>query len=594
MTSVLYNTSDRLLFFKSGMWILDYLYGYIFKTHRIDIVEFTSLPCKAGVQMLWHNPKGFQVRSGEYVKIKLPWLSEGDNEWHAFSLYMHEATEQGLQSVLKMKAERRNSGQACIGDATHGGLEVDSNKTALILIDIQNELVSPGGKLHDSVKSELYRTDMVKKTVMLADVARCTGAHIFHVPRILSETDSNHRNKNLGVLKDFQDNNLFMENTWNAEIIDEHKPLDSDIVMKGKNGLDSFSGSNLHALMQKKGVETVIIGGLLTNCGVESTMRTAYEKGYNVITLTDGTACNSKQQHLAATEGTFKMFSTPMSCEQAARVLRGKLPATAVSMCPAPMMSLKDFTALVLTRENNVSNPLEPALIMEEARKDMHSQYETTQVFIAPAGDWTKRVAHELINKNPRRSCWVRGPYTSPYSIASNFNHMVLVASGIGITPALGVMGQYSGSSRSKFLVWSTRCPYMLKFFAPLLKDAHVAAVFYTGKDYVFTGEELIALRLHGNIYIEQRRPRSITAVIESLIVTYENQANNFMQYKHQQHNSEHLSRDVSQITIDNMDEESLQAWCVLYCGGSQIIKETLRTYTKEKGVTFDCEVSDW
>ena len=89
MTSVLYNTSDRLLFFKSGMWILDYLYGYIFKTHRIDIVEFTSLPCKAGVQMLWHNPKGFQVRSGEYVKIKLPWLSEGDNEWHAFSLYMH-------------------------------------------------------------------------------------------------------------------------------------------------------------------------------------------------------------------------------------------------------------------------------------------------------------------------------------------------------------------------------------------------------------------------------------------------------------------------------------------------------------------------
>ena len=39
--------------------------------------------------MLWHNPKGFRVKSGEYVKIKLPWLSEGGDEWHAFSIYMN-------------------------------------------------------------------------------------------------------------------------------------------------------------------------------------------------------------------------------------------------------------------------------------------------------------------------------------------------------------------------------------------------------------------------------------------------------------------------------------------------------------------------
>lgn len=472
-------------------------------------------------------------------------------------------------------------------------------KTALILIEIQNEFASHGGKLYDGVKTELNRTGMVKKTMMLAEVARSAGAHVFHVPLIIDEKGSDHPNKNLGVLKDCQDKNLFIRNTWNAEIINDHKPRGSDIVVEGKNGLDSFSGSNLQELLQDKGIETVIIGGLLTNCSVESTVRTAYEKGYNVIAITDGTACNSKHQHLAATEGTFKMFGTPMTCQQAAMVLLGKLSAsrndffmpTALSIYSEPTMSLEEFAVLVLTRNNKDDNASEPILIMDEARIDMHSQYKTTQVFIAPVGDWTKRVTQEITDKSQLRSCWVRGPYTSPYSIASSFNHVVLVASGIGITPALGVMGQYSGASRSKFLVWTTRCPNMLKFFAPLLKDANIAAVFYTGKEYVFTEKELTALRSFGNIYIEQKRPRNLTRVIESLIETYERQSHRCVQEMSQGKN---ISQIGNQITIDSMDEASLQAWCVLYCGGSPEIQNILRKYTKEKGVTFDCEIFNW
>ena len=72
----------------SGLWSLDHLYGYFFKTHRLDIVEFSPLPDLAGVQMLWRNPKGFRAKSGMYVKVQLPWLSEGGNEWHAFSIYL--------------------------------------------------------------------------------------------------------------------------------------------------------------------------------------------------------------------------------------------------------------------------------------------------------------------------------------------------------------------------------------------------------------------------------------------------------------------------------------------------------------------------
>ena len=86
-----------------------------------------------------------------------------------------------------------------------------------------------------------------------------------------------------------KDGSLFVEGTWNAEICDLMKPKDGDLIVKGKKGLDAFPNTDLEALLVSKGIETVALGGFLTNCCVESTMRTAYEKGFNVITLTDCT-----------------------------------------------------------------------------------------------------------------------------------------------------------------------------------------------------------------------------------------------------------------------------------------------------------------
>ena len=45
-------------------------------------------------------------------------------------------------------------------------------------------------------------------------------------------------------------------------------------------------------------------------------MRTAYEKGFNVITLTDVTATTSSEGQKASTEGTYPMFSTPMTQQE--------------------------------------------------------------------------------------------------------------------------------------------------------------------------------------------------------------------------------------------------------------------------------------
>ena len=49
--------------------------------------------------MLWRNPERFKPKSGEYVYVKLPWLEKGGNEWHPFSIYLREATKEGLDSL---------------------------------------------------------------------------------------------------------------------------------------------------------------------------------------------------------------------------------------------------------------------------------------------------------------------------------------------------------------------------------------------------------------------------------------------------------------------------------------------------------------
>ncbi|MBL7256672.1 cysteine hydrolase family protein [Paractinoplanes lichenicola] len=74
-------------------------------------------------------------------------------------------------------------------------------------------------------------------------------------------------------------------------------------------------------ILRSKGIDTVILGGFLTNCCVESTMRSAYENGYRVITLTDCMAATSPEEHDNAIAYNFPMFSLPMESTEVVKAL---------------------------------------------------------------------------------------------------------------------------------------------------------------------------------------------------------------------------------------------------------------------------------
>src|ERR1700685_281771 len=201
---------------------------------------------------------------------------------------------------------------------------MDPKSTAVVLIEYQNDFTTEGGTLHQAVKPVMDNTNMLANTVETVKQARALGATIVYAP--ISFTDDYHELSPTpyGILKGVVDSKSFRQGTWGAAIVDVLKPEPSDIVIEGKRGLDGFATTNLDFILRSRGISTIALGGFLTNCCVESTMRTGYELGYNVITLKDCAATVSEQAQSGAIEHDFPMFSHPMTHDEFVSELTAK------------------------------------------------------------------------------------------------------------------------------------------------------------------------------------------------------------------------------------------------------------------------------
>jgi len=200
-------------------------------------------------------------------------------------------------------------------------LQLDPTKTAIVLIEYQNEFTSDGGVLHGAVAPVMEKTGMLANTVALVDAARAAGVTIMHAPITFAPGYGELSRHPYGILKGVVDGNAFVKGTWGAAIVDDLTPAEDDILIEGKRGLDTFASTNLDFILRGRGIDTVILAGFLTNCCVESTMRSAYENGYRVITLTDCTAATSNEEHDNAIAYDYPMFSLPMDSGRVAAAL---------------------------------------------------------------------------------------------------------------------------------------------------------------------------------------------------------------------------------------------------------------------------------
>lgn len=163
-------------------------------------------------------------------------------------------------------------------------LTIDPKATALVLVDFQNFVVK-------SKTSPISATDALANGVRLADACRAKGVLVVLV-RV--GHPSNHApHPNLPIDEAFSGFE-YPENPM--EICAALGPKPGDVIVD-KYNWGAFYQTNLDAQLRRRGITTLIVGGLVTHIGVDTTMRQAQERNYAQILASDAVAAFEFSQH---------------------------------------------------------------------------------------------------------------------------------------------------------------------------------------------------------------------------------------------------------------------------------------------------------
>ena len=163
-------------------------------------------------------------------------------------------------------------------------LSIDPKSTALVLIDLQNGIASMPTAPHGSA-------DVISRAARLADAFRARGSTIVLV-RVAFAADGSDRLK----MPIDEPTPAFSPGPDWSEIRAELGPKPGDVVVT-KHQWGAFYGTELDLHLRRRGIKTIIIGGISTNFGVESTARDAFERAFALVFVEDAMAARSADAH---------------------------------------------------------------------------------------------------------------------------------------------------------------------------------------------------------------------------------------------------------------------------------------------------------
>jgi len=173
--------------------------------------------------------------------------------------------------------------------------------TALLLVDLQNDFIHPKGAYARGAQANADIAALPAKLQPLTDAFRAKGglvvATLFTlVPgRGAEPIISAH----LKALRPFLGKGDFAPGSWGQQLVDELSPAD---VTVEKIAYSAFHMTRLEWVLRKCGIERLIVGGIVTNGGVASTVRDAHVREFECTVLEDGCAAFSHELHRTAIE----------------------------------------------------------------------------------------------------------------------------------------------------------------------------------------------------------------------------------------------------------------------------------------------------
>jgi gluconolactonase len=178
-------------------------------------------------------------------------------------------------------------------------LRLEAKRSALIIQDLQNDVIIEGGAFADSgAPAHAKSQNVVENVKRLADAARKAGMPVIHVHYIVEEGAPGLK-QNAPLFVGVKDANALVRGSWGAAPVDGLEPQPGDHVVE-KMRMNGFYETRLDAVLRGLGAETIVITGAWTNMSIEHTARHGADAGYEVLVVSDGTSTTGDEwQHAA-------------------------------------------------------------------------------------------------------------------------------------------------------------------------------------------------------------------------------------------------------------------------------------------------------
>lgn len=183
--------------------------------------------------------------------------------------------------------------------AAPSALALDLDRTALVVVDMQNGFASPGGMLDLAGIDVRPAREVIANARMVGEAARRSGMPVIYLtigyPPDLSTAggiDSPNPQKELALclMRERPElrGKLLTFGTWDFQIVDELAPQPADLVIV-KSRYSGFHGTSLDSHLRSRGIRNLLFVGIASNVCVESTIRDAYFLEYWPVLIEDAT-----------------------------------------------------------------------------------------------------------------------------------------------------------------------------------------------------------------------------------------------------------------------------------------------------------------
>ena len=177
---------------------------------------------------------------------------------------------------------------------------VDTRKTALIIQDLQNDVISTGGAFckEPGPAEHARKQNVVAHAQKIAAAARKKGMPVIHV-WIIVEKGAPGVRLNAPIFQAIKGVDGIVRGTWGAKPVEGLEAQPGDFVVE-KTRMCAFTNTNLEQILKGCGVDRIVIIGAWTNFSIEHTARTGADLGYECSVISDATSTINDEWQRAA------------------------------------------------------------------------------------------------------------------------------------------------------------------------------------------------------------------------------------------------------------------------------------------------------